>query len=961
MRYLRTIVIALALILSSACIDNLECPVPDVGNADAITVIGRTTRFDDYDVDTRSAKTAEESRITSYAMAIFPVGNNGVGNCVYYEVKSGSQLLFNLDRINGPYEYDKEYAIYIFANMPLLTSDEYEGVGKSLAEMLDKTLDLTPSKLNIPVDGFPMIGSLGDYFSTDIDNDGNHFIMSPKPVMENDKQIYPAPLVGTDPEKMQNISTLQIPMKALFAKMNFEIEVSPDQIIEGGFVPQFQLKSCELVNVPKYVDFKKNVITVDSEYNAGEWQSSLSVAEASGVASGANKIKFSFYLPENLLTPAVNASDYEYPFGKGTDIRDEDQKYRQRYKVKLLDYPEDSENKNLHYQATNIVLNGEFKDHQSHTVEVTYTIHLGKDNYGNFDITRNGEYNNYITIRGILNSDDTGSGHNNNNYISIDHRVNVRHNDPVIIALRREVLLDSHFEVRPLRIKKNDQLYETMGASNLPTHVKVSVDANTNWMRLERSFGTGMEENIYSRVNSKDQSIYITEKGSSYGKRKYFTHNLITGANAGQYDYPLNNSTEVIIPLGSVDGEVDKCVWIYVDEVTPTQDNIGDGVRTGNITISYWKDTNNDGKISDEEGYNNDDYPSITYAINQRKLFDVQYGNRPYYIEYFEEYLHNFDADDEFGHTQYYGMEWGLDGINLSYDHDALFFNVGDTGLGWLDNFLDEFLKALQGESPAYYDYYIKAHDDNLIPNTHKRKVLHEYAGYDFCNEIIDVVNGVGNHDTDPSNNIEKLALNQTPKSAVEYCYNKNKRYEDGLVVKQNETDPLNLNWYLPSTDEIEAIVMSTYDDENGNPNNTYGRFLDFQGQYYWSSQPAYIPNYAHDVITFIFSGRYYGDFYYDDYGQTLFDKNNDTGRYGIGSARATKVTVENNQFKPTPSGTSGYYSYYDAEDENRDGDPYVFSGQSRDGKPIGSINRDDGNRARNAMSRVRCVRKQAN
>ena len=953
MRYLRTIAIALALILSSACIDNLECPVPDVSNADAITVIGRTTRFDDYDVDTRSAKTAKESRITSFAMAIFPVENSAAGNCVYYEVKSGSQLLFNLDRINGPYEYDKEYAIYIFANMPQLTSDEYDGVGKSLSEMLNKTLDLTPSKLNIPENGFPMIGSLGDYFSTDIDNDGNHFIMSPEPKMENGKQIFPAPWVGTDPtnpETMEYISTLQIPMKALFAKMNFEIEVSPDQIIEGGFVPQFQLKSCNLVNVPKYVDFKKNVITVDSEYNAGEWQSSLSVAEASGVASGANKIKFSFYLPENLLTPAVNASDYKYPFGKGTDIRDEDQKYRQRYKVKLLDDPDDSENKNLHNQATHIVLNGEFKDHQSHTVEVTYTIYLGKDNYSNFDITRNGEYNNYITIRGILNSDDKGSG-DNDNYISIDHRVNVKHNDPVIISLRREVLLDSHFEVRPLRIKKNNAL-----EGDLPTHVKVSVDANTNWMRLERSFGTGMEDDIDSRLNSAQTSIYIKEKGHSYGKRKYFTHNLITGANAGQYDYPLNNSTEVIIPLGDVDREVDKCVWIYVDEVTPTQDNIGDGVRTGNITISYWKDTDNDGIISDKEVYNNDDYPSITYAINQRKLFDVQFEDRPYYIEYFEEYLHNFDADEEYGHTHYYGMEWGLEGLNLSYDHDALFFNVGDTGWSDLDDLIDGIVNGYKGNSPGKYDYYVTSHDGAMIPSIYGSTVLHDHKGYDFCNEIIQVVNGYGGYDSDESNDIDVLALNEKANSAIEYCYNKNKRYEDGNVVSNSSNTQPNLVWYLPAIDEIEDIVMSKYNDEYGNENNTYGRFIDFQDQYYWSSQPAYIRNYAHDSQWYLFfTAQFYGDFFFDDYGQSHYDQLQNTDRYGIGSARATKVKYENNGYSSTPSGTYGYDSYYDYDKSGNN--KYSYSGQEN-GQTIGTITRDDGNKARNDMARVRCVRK---
>lgn len=954
MRYLRSIIFAFALIFSSACVDNLELPTPNIENSDAITVIGRTTRFDDYNVETRSAKTAEESRITSYAMAIFPVVNNAAGNCVYYEIKSGSQLLFNLDRINGPYVYDKEYVIYIFANMPELTVN-YDGVGKTLSEMLEKTLDLTPTELDIPENGFPMIGSLGDYFSTDIDNDGNHFIMSPSPIEEGDKQIFPAPSVGTDESDMKNVSTLQIPMKSLFAKVNFEIEVRPDQIIEGGFVPQFELSNCEIHNVPRFVDLKKNVITKSNSYNAAKWQSSVSVDEARGIASGANKIKFSFYLPENLLTPAVMADDYEYPFGKGDSIREEDENYRQRYKVKLLNDPENSNNTNLINQATNIVLSGVFKDHQSHTVEVTYTIYLGKDNYSNFDIARNGEYYNYITIRGILNSDV-----NNDNYISIDHRVNVKHNDPVIVSLRREVLLDSHFEVRPLRIKKNDALYNSAN-TNLPTHVKVTVDANTNWMRLERSFGTGLEENKNSRTNSIGESIYITDKGASYGKRKYFTHNLITGNNAGQKDYPLNNSTEVLIPLGNIDGEVDKCVWIYVDEVAPTQANIGDGVRTGNITITYWRDADNNNIIAEDEKFNDPNYPPITYAISQRKLFDVQYGNTPYYIEYFEEYLHNFDADEEYGHTQYYGMKWGLNGINLSYEHDALFFNVDDSGWDDLDDFIDRVVNAYKGNSPGKYDYYVTSHDggnNNIVPDVYGNAVLHDHKGYDFCNEIIQVVNGYGNHDTDTSNNIDVLALNEIANSAIEYCYNKNKRYENGQVVKNNEANPQNLNWYLPAIDEMEEIVMSTYNDENGAQRNTYGRFIDFQDQYYWSCQPAYIRNYAHDSQWYVFfTAQLYGDFFFDDYGQAHYDQVNETDRHGIGSARATKVKYEEGAYSYTTSGTNGYDSYYDY-DERREEDRFSYSGLYN-GRTIGTITRDDGNKARNDMARVRCVRKQ--
>ena len=304
----------------------------------------------------------------------------------------------------------------------------------------------------------------------------------------------------------------------------------------------------------------------------------------------------------------------------------------------------------------------------------------------------------------------------------------------------------------------------------------------------------------------------------------------------------------------------------------------------------------------------------------------------------------------------------------MSYEHDALFFNVD---LGWLGNLfggaVDNIVDGIVNGgivSPGKYDYYIKSHDGHLIPNIYaenaQNSVLHEYKGYDFCNEIIQVINGYGGHDTDELNNINKLALNQKVKSAIEYCYNKNKRYENGQVVKDKESNPQNLNWYLPAVDEIEQIVMSTYEDGSGAPRNTYGRFLDFQNKFYWSSQPSYIPNYAHDNqeywIIFPFDVDYYGDFFFDDYGQARYDQKYNTDRYRIGSARATKVKYDNGEYSYTTSGAQGYDSYYDYD--KADGNRFSYSG-SVNGKTIGTITRDDGNKARNDMARVRCVRKQ--
>ena len=905
--------IALFIILVGGCaVEEFEHTLVEGLSQDVVTVIGRITRFDEYDVATRSVKNEAESKLTSMAMAIFPVKEDGTalaGNCVYWQYTNNqAELLFTVDR-GSNYTYNARYAIYVFTNMDM---SEF-GIGSSLEAMLAKFHNV--ENIDIPEKGFPMVGSLGDTFSENFDRDNQTFILSPT----KDGNLVAPTVNGTTQ------TLLTIPMKAMFAKINFTIEVTPDQQIDGNYSPQFTLEGYTVNNVPSRVDFSNGS---NSDTDVLTESFTLPVT-GNTVASGANKINFTFYLPERLLVPSTTWDNYDYPFNKGTyseqvdknqnGYRDEDEKYMQRFKPLLVG---DSK------KATNIVLSGRFRDHQNHYWDVDYTIYLGADNYGDFNILRNSEYNNVITIRGIQSADDMSD---KQNAISIDHRVNVERTQPAIISLRREVLLDSHFEVRPLRVRKSN-----IGNVENINAVKVEVvnpgDADTKtgtwWMRLERNFGDGTPDGSpETTINGTVKSIYINEDPTSpsYGKRRFFTYNLIDGVNANATDATLKDSTSVILPLTNET----ECCWIYVDECT----EIGDDVRAGQIKISYG---NLDGSTFTPA--NNSSYPDVTYIINQRKLFNVTGpSSRTYNIEYTEEYLYNFDADDSYSQTEYNGMEWGLYGIQLSYDHRALYFkSITQSDLG------DLIVNFFKGDVNAYYDFYIKSHDASRLDP--RQVELHEFAGFDFCNEIIQVLNGYENHDTNEENNIDVLQLNEQPKSAVEYCYNKNKRNNKGQVAWTGNTD--NLKWYLPAIDEIEDIVVSEY---NGGQ-KTYARFLEFQEQDYWSCQPAYIQNYAY-LSWFFGVFKYWGNFYFDDIGDTKIDINNNTDRANIGSARSTSVSY-NNGYEYTPSGTNGYYSFL-----NTDEDKYYYSGTFNN-VSIGTISREPGNQPRNERNRIRCVRK---
>lgn len=913
MRRLRNIFAILALLSTASCaVDNIDVPSSTTPANDVVTVIGRMTRFDDKDVTTRGVKDQDEAKLTSMAMAIFKVNAEGDGldgNCVYYQYAADqAELLFTIER-GSNYDYDTRYAMYVFCNMPGMSDDVF-GVGSTLEEMMEAFYNV--EDIDIPTNGFPMMGSLGDTFTTTFDNDGKVFILSPR---ENGELTTP---------KVDGVTQtlLTIPMKAMYAKVNFTIEVRPDQTIEGNYSPQFTLDGCTVNNVPSKVDFI-NSTNSESEVLADSFSPTVT---GNTVASGANRINFTFYLPERYLEPATKAADYPYPFKNDGKIRGEDSTYMQRYKPQLVGDK----------KATNVVISGRFRDHQNHHWDVDYTIYLGEDNYGDFNIKRNSEYNNYVTIRGIQTSSDMSD---EQDAISIDHRVNVERTQPAIISLRREVLLDSHFEVRPLRVRASEVEDSNINA----VKVEVVNPTTTNWMRLERSFGDGTPDGApTTTVNGASKSIYIDENpdDAAYGKRRFFTYDLVTGGGTNLGDLaPLNNSTEVILPIT----DATECCWIYVDECTET----GDAVRSGIVKVSY-------GSLSGTTftPANNANYPDVNYVINQRKLFEVTGpSGHDYHIEYSEEYLYNFDADDNYGQTVFDGMVWGLEGVQLSYDHEALYFKA-KTG-DWANGIVDYFTGAV----PAYYDFYIKSHDEARMADPNQ-VTLHEYEGYNFCNEIITTVNGGQKdednnaYDTDPNNNIDILQLDEEPKSAIEYCYNKNKRNNKGQVVWSTGTntyDQSQLNWYLPAIDEMEDIVMSTY----GSEQNTFARFLEFQSQDYWSCQPAFIQNYAHLRWTLIFIPLdYWGAFYYDDIGNTDFDKNNNTDRANIGSARSTSVSY-NNGYVKTLSGTNGYYSYYDARSES-----YEYSG-TFNGVTIGTISREPGNQPRNEKNRVRCVRKQ--
>ena len=802
MRFTHILVAFAALIMAAACsFSDIDDVNSTPGHASQyLQVVGRVAQYSDCDVATRSKKEGDEPKVTSMGLALFPIENGAIGNCLYYDFELGGSIVFIVDRHDAIFNNytDKQFAMYIFANMqdsadfPQTAED---GVGKSLDYFTKCAVAANANVDDVPANGFPMIGSLGNTLSIEgVESDGKTLILKPTQTQTNTDGL---PLVGGTPT-----DNLEIPLKSVYAKFSFTISVKPDQEIVGNKAPRFDLLSYEVKNIAATVDANSStnddnaVIATSGEVSMGNY------------AQGATTATFDFYLPERYLIPSKSINDV-LPDELKSASADEREKYQQRYKNKLV---EDK-------AATYVTIAGKYTDHQGHVYDIDYNIYLGANNYDDFNIIRNTHYDNSITIRGISASNDHSY---NDDGISIDWRVDIDRSTPLVIGLRRESLLDAHYEVRPMRLRL---VGETVPTGTSATVQILDEKGTTNnipaWIGLELSGNT---------------ANHITTEGSSKGKRKYFTTDLVTNTLA-------DSGKSVIVNNLTHDNQT---VWIYVDENTSTVS------RTAIVRVSY-------------AGVDKD------YKIVQHGLHKVTGADsgKDYYIEQYEEYLYNYDAEDSYGQTKQEGMPWGLNGVQLSHIHDS--FICDETNSDWTS-----YINA----NPLKYDFYVGKHDDdneNSDEYTKHGGTLHNYAGQDFTREIA----------TYSNSGVAYLTMDKQASGAVEYCYNRNKRNSDGSV---------NVVWYLPSADELEDFIVPAY-----------STFEEFQDNYYWTSQPAYVRN----------------AFYYEYYDGSQSNSNREDTYVFIAyednktHARATKVAYTDSNYDYVPSGLNKTPANTHAMDDN--------------------------------------------
>lgn len=926
MKYVKYILFVLTLIVASCTIDD---DVTDKGKNGGgnFRLMCRVMPFEGYNVLSRAnGDGVGENDIVSLDYVILAKlrdnGNSDDYRCIYYNHFGGTVdeiITIDVDKTfkdfiennQGSKEGLKQCYIAVLANYPELYGkmvDEATAAGN-----YSTINDFINAKIVYKGDVSTYDGYVGSSYFTD--------------VVYNVEQISGVPstgiprlgnLKGVDGTGLVDITTFEggniyeVTLESLYAKMVFDINVdSVTQEIVGVNGNTFSLEGYTIHNLAQTVDMVPGVPSAEGEKGGTDdqvyvYKSPIGGDPTSIHYTSPREVEFTCYLPERYLPAKVAANDYNYPFASGgaDAARPEDRKLLQRYKPLLV---QDSDS------ATYVEFTGTFVNHQGHSYKVSYKIYVGNDNYSNFDVVRNRQYNNIITIKGIDNSSDQSEV---DGAVSIDHRVDVQRTLPIIVSLRRETLLDSHFEVRPMRIRANTQHTGTTQPDGSNPAVKVEVvyddndaaknDESKRWIGLERSYGNGDSKNAGTTYCNGTNN-------SAHGKRKYFTTDLTTATLAGSGTFENGLSTAggqtVIIPVHNDnvnnDGMFGECVWIYVDECLDASTDLK-AIRSAKIVVTNGYVDNTGNFIS--EG------TTIEYIINQHKLFKIvskEDPNRVYYIEHEEEYLHNFDADDAFGQntTEFEGMEWGLYNTQLSDTDPALFFLIdkldGNDRWSSLVNYvmgvIEDVIKQTQKEVglDPKYDFYIKKHDTSINSEIEP----YEYAGWSFCNKIISKIF--------PNDNKNRLQLDQKPNSAIEYCYNRNKRKSDGTI----DTD--NITWYLPAIDEMEDIMMAGY-----------SYFAVFQDKFYWSCQPSYVKQYGY-ADNIHLSGGLGGlitqsvetEFYMDDIGIYIMDEIGNIQTKNVGRARSTKINYNSSnvdsQYENVLSGVKSYDNAFRIYEEN--------------------------------------------
>lgn len=654
----------------------------------------------------------------------------------YYAPGQGVSLL----KIDNQAFVNKELAskatVYAVANVdPVIFGRDRNGDGRpdGITNLSDlKNLVYAPESvsLGLPSGGMPMVGSkVIDLTKTE---------------------------TSTDDER-------RIDLTALMARIDVNIQL--DSEVEENNLPALTLVEWTAKNLSTKVPFSTPAVNTETGVDWEDiWTKSITTSMQRTIFNKNGQIAFTFYMYENMQNaewkvdegekwadPSLAGEEGLYP----DSIKDYQ---KQRYKPYLA-------NKN----AAAVELHGFYTTYNGATYEVRYTLYLGANHTDNFQVKRNHQYKNNITIKGLTSQNiETGE-------YTLDARVNIEEDEnEFYIAMLRERNHDAHFCVTPMDVymfadksTKNPTMEVILGEvpdnSETPTEETVP-----GWIRMEKIKASDMEkgtvtESGFTAYDEGSNTGTHLATGAAWtagnGKRAFFTKGLVTRT--------LNNETGKRV---TIENSRDR-VYFYIDENLSTTEN-----RQATVTLIYKE--------------NGKEIKRRTVTLEQVHLLPVTMRDGgTLYMEQYEEYLDHYDPLDEYSTNQVY------------------------TGLPWADKNSDL--------------------DNYTIPRLYKER-YNLLSGYEEPGQVFN-----GGYPYTPFVVYllaqGRMTLQDTPKSAFQYCYNRNKRNADGSISADYGTWGIfttnyyerenKSKWFLPGIRQMEDALTQYY--------TVFG---EFQDNYYWSA-----------------------------------------------------------------------------------------------------------------------------
>lgn len=547
--------------------------------------------------------------------------------------------------------------------------------------------------------------------------------------------------------------TIDIPLQAMMARVDVSLQLNSDHTdVESGLLPSLTVTKCEVLNAPKGAYYTEDV-TRNTDLNAlGEMNYSWQPAVQT-IYNRDGALEFSFYVFENLQ----DSIDYTYP--EGVEKPD-----WQKYKPFRTDTT-----KAMAFRFT-----GNYVTYNGASYEAAFTLYLGANHTDDFNVRRNKQYKNNVTIKGLMNVDDTEE------HATFDARVEVSASNPYFISILKDRKLDCHFNVVPMDVYFVDIPGDTKERT---IDVEILNPEVNDWVRMEKiksedmEAGTVSESGFTTNTHLAAQEFDAVNKvwRAGNGKRKYFTTDLV--------------SSTLVANTFVEDMTHRDRIYFYVDENLEVW-HLGtdeDRTRMATVKITYKEDGV---AVSSRE-----------LVLEQAKLLEVTFHDtseggedegmtgKTIYIEAYEEYLNYSDPLEEYASELVYnGLPWGAEGTTIG-------------NLSW----------TLKNCSSNFYN------------------------GYEFTEKIVQETEAVrSGWWPNYHYNYAHLNLNTNAETAAGYCFIKNKRDSDGSVPNPKwylpgirELERILEDYYVDYKEFREHFYWSSAAGEGGglySENTSYAR-----------------------------------------------------------------------------------------------------------------------------------------